>query len=78
MLNTVRATIINNKLLDAGDVVLIGLSGGADSVALLHILNRLKAELNFSLLAAHFNHMLREGSRQRRAVLHRLVQKLGY
>ena len=33
MLNTVRATIINNKLLDAGDVVLIGLSGGADSVA---------------------------------------------
>lgn len=59
MLNTVRATIINNKLLDAGDVVLIGLSGGADSVALLHILNRLKAELNFSLLAAHFNHMLR-------------------
>lgn len=34
-------------------------SGGRDSVALLHGLRRLQTELNFALLAAHFNHGLR-------------------
>ena len=39
--------------------VLLALSGGADSVFLLHILNRLARKKNFSLLAVHVNHHLR-------------------
>ncbi len=42
----------------AGDVVL-GLSGGADSVALLYLLLKLKEAHPFSLTAIHINHMIR-------------------
>lgn len=47
------------SLLTEGDKVLIALSGGADSVALLHILISLKEEFNVALYAAHFNHGIR-------------------
>ena len=39
--------------------VLVGFSGGADSVALLFALYLLKEKLDFRLEAAHFNHQLR-------------------
>lgn len=39
--------------------VLVGLSGGADSVALLHIMHRLSCESGFVVYAAHVNHGLR-------------------
>ncbi len=42
-----------------GDVVLVGVSGGADSLALLHVLHHLSRERGFSVHAAHFDHGLR-------------------
>jgi len=39
--------------------VVVGLSGGADSVCLLSVLNSLKEEYGFSLVAAHINHGIR-------------------
>ena len=42
-----------------GDRVLCALSGGGDSVALLHTLKALEKKLGFTLLAAHFNHGIR-------------------
>ncbi|MBC7765859.1 MAG: tRNA lysidine(34) synthetase TilS [Hyphomonadaceae bacterium] len=42
-----------------GETVLVGLSGGADSVALLHVLLALKPLLDIKLLAAHLHHGLR-------------------
>ena len=39
--------------------MLVGVSGGPDSLCLLHILNELKDELGIELIAAHLNHMLR-------------------
>jgi len=51
-------TIKQNKLLNPGDSVIVALSGGADSVALLLVLN----EIGFyHLSAAHVNHSLRGG-----------------
>ena len=41
------------------NVLLIGVSGGPDSVCLLHVLNGLKDSLGISLRVVHFNHMLR-------------------
>lgn len=39
--------------------IIVGLSGGADSVALLHLLSRLRAEFDWSLTAVHIHHGLR-------------------
>ena len=46
-------------LLPRGGHVLCAVSGGADSVCLLHWLNSLRAEYGFRLTAAHYNHNLR-------------------
>ncbi len=51
----VQATIAKHHMLTPGDPVLVGISGGADSVALLHILHA----LGYKLFAAHVNHNLR-------------------
>ncbi|MEE8405007.1 MAG: tRNA lysidine(34) synthetase TilS [candidate division Zixibacteria bacterium] len=55
----VRHLISDNSLLSVKDSVLIALSGGPDSVALLHILSRLKKSLRLNLNAIYINHGLR-------------------
>jgi tRNA(Ile)-lysidine synthase len=52
-------TIIRYKLLQPGEHVLIAISGGADSVALLHALLNLKTKWGLKLHLAHLNHMFR-------------------
>ena len=46
-------------MLSSGDRVVVALSGGADSVALLCTLNSLKEEYNLTLYACHLNHNIR-------------------
>jgi tRNA(Ile)-lysidine synthase len=46
-------------MLFAGDRVGVGVSGGADSVALLRLLDQLSAQLGIRLAVLHFNHQLR-------------------
>ena len=59
MLHTVEAFIREQNLVPAGSTVLCAVSGGADSIALLHVLYRLRSKLDFTLAAAHYNHRLR-------------------
>jgi tRNA(Ile)-lysidine synthase len=47
------------ELIATGDKVLVGVSGGADSIALLHVLHRFSQVQNYSLIVAHINHMAR-------------------
>jgi tRNA(Ile)-lysidine synthase len=59
LLDQVRATIAQHKLVEPGDTVVVGVSGGPDSLALLHALRALRAELGIALHVAHLNHRLR-------------------
>lgn len=55
----VMETIHRYGMLRAGERVGVGVSGGADSVALLQLLDELRGELGIRLLVLHFNHQLR-------------------
>ena len=56
----IMGTIKKYNLINNGDKIVIGVSGGPDSICLLHILNLLKDEINFEIYVAHINHMIRE------------------
>ncbi|WDP90413.1 MAG: tRNA lysidine(34) synthetase TilS [Desulfobacter sp.] len=58
-IDRVRRTIAGYAMAGQGDKLLIGLSGGPDSVTLARVLLALKDEMGFSLGAAHLNHNLR-------------------
>lgn len=49
----------NNNLINSGDTIICGVSGGADSIAMLIILNKLSKYLNINVEVAHFNHCIR-------------------
>ncbi len=59
MLERVRHTLQKAKLIPSGSPVVMAVSGGADSVALLHILWQLAPRLGFQLTAATLDHQLR-------------------
>jgi len=60
MIDKVRRTITEHNLIEKGENVLVGVSGGPDSICLLHILDYLSDELDIkNILAMHVNHMLR-------------------
>lgn len=62
MLEAVRRIIKQYNMLDAGDKVVCGVSGGSDSMALLHVLQSLQGEFGHAVLAAHLDHGLRPES----------------
>ena len=67
-----------NKLFAKGDRIVVGVSGGKDSVCLLDILNRCKEEYELSLLVVHINHCLRgEAADQDEAFVRDLAEKMG-
>ncbi|MBP3447490.1 MAG: tRNA lysidine(34) synthetase TilS [Clostridia bacterium] len=75
-LQTVKQTIQRYEMLSYGDSVLVGLSGGADSVALLLALLSLREEYGLQLSCAHVNHGLRaENARRDMAFCVSLCQK---
>lgn len=58
--------------------LLVGVSGGPDSVALLHALHRLSPALNLEIQVAHLNHLMRgEEARQDAEYMVRLCESLG-
>lgn len=78
MLEQARETIAKYNMLSEGDRVIAGVSGGADSVALLHFLASIKAGLSLGITAAHLNHKLRGGESERdESFVKSLCEKLG-
>lgn len=65
MLDKVLNTIKKYNLIENGDKLVLGVSGGPDSMAMLSILNRIKQEklISFEFVVAHINHGLRENAK---------------
>lgn len=59
----VLKTIKKYELIKSGDNIVLGISGGPDSICMLYILNSLKKDLNFNIYVVHINHMLRENAK---------------
>ncbi len=60
MLNKVRSYVLQHNMLSLGDRIVVGVSGGADSVCLFDVLIKLSKEYNLSLFVVHVNHGIRE------------------
>ncbi len=56
----VQKTILRHGMIDHGDCIVVGVSGGPDSVCLLDILYHLIEEHEIRLIVAHYNHGLRK------------------
>lgn len=55
----VHRFIARENLIERGDVVVVGVSGGPDSLCLLHLLDEHREALGIDLHVAHLNHQLR-------------------
>jgi tRNA(Ile)-lysidine synthase len=73
ILKKVAETIEKNRLLSPGQIVIAGISGGADSLCLLNCLNL----LGYQVTIAHLDHQLREESAQEAQFVRDVGQDLG-
>lgn len=71
-----KETIEKHNLIQKGDTILIGVSGGPDSLALLLQLADLKTGLGLSLHIAHIDHNLRKDSRADASFVESWAKKL--
>jgi tRNA(Ile)-lysidine synthase len=77
LLDKFRNTINKYKLLYHNDRVVIGVSGGPDSIALLHLFKALTREYKLTLHVAHLDHMLRKASSQDAKFVQQTCNTLG-
>jgi tRNA(Ile)-lysidine synthase len=77
MLSTVLRTIAAHALFERGDRVLVAVSGGPDSMALLHVLWELRGRLGLTLEVAGVDHGLRPGAAAELALVRARAEALG-
>ena len=77
LINKIRKTIERFHLLSPGERVLVAVSGGPDSMALLEVLYRLKDEFHWELFVAHYDHRLRKESGEEALFVYREARKRG-
>ena len=76
MLRKISAYVEKYHMLQTGDTVVAGVSGGADSVCLLFVLHELQKEIPFTLYAVHINHGIREEAGEDAAFVKALCNRL--
>ena len=73
----VLTTIDKYYMIDREDKIVIGVSGGPDSMTLLNVLNNLKEKLNIKIFVAHINHMIREEADEETEYVKEFCKKIG-
>ncbi len=69
--------IKENNLIKENDNIILGISGGADSVCLLYIINEIRDTFSLNITAVHVNHSIRETAGRDEAFSKKLCEKLG-
>ena len=78
MKQKVKETIKKYNLIQDGDNLVLGVSGGQDSLAMLYVLAELKnEEINFDFSVAHVNHLIREEAKQDEEFVKETCKNLG-
>ncbi len=76
MFEQITNFIVKNRLITSGDKVVIGRSGGPDSVFLLYFLASIREKYDLKLIAAHLNHEWRKEADQEEKDCELLAQQL--
>lgn len=77
VLQQVTATVRKHQMLDSGGRVVAAVSGGPDSICLLHALVRLRRLFRVDVVCFHFDHRLRPGSEKDAAYVRGHAERLG-
>ena len=81
MKEKVLETIEKYNLIKDGDRLVLGVSGGPDSIAMLNILNDIKNDkkqhMNFDIIVAHVNHMIRAEAIDDQKFVKNFCKKIG-
>lgn len=72
-LNTVK----ENNLIDSGEKIVVGVSGGPDSLTLLSLLLKYKEKFNIEIIVAHINHLIRKDSTEDEQFVENFCEKNG-
>lgn len=77
MKEKVLRTIKKYNLIEDGDKIVLGVSGGPDSLAMLTILNEIRNEklIDFSIFVAHINHMIRDEANEEEEFVRKICEK---
>lgn len=76
MEKAVLTTIEKYNLIQANDKIVLGVSGGPDSLFMLDILNKLKEKLQIEIVVAHVNHMIREEANEEEEFVQEFCKKI--
>lgn len=77
MEEAVLKTIKKYNLINANDKIVLGVSGGPDSLFMLNVLNNLKEKMHIELVVAHINHKIREEANSEEQFVKEFCEKLG-
>ncbi len=67
--------LLNKIKLNQQDIIVVGVSAGPDSMALLYILNELRKKIGYKIVVAHVNHNVREESKEEAEFLRDYCEK---
>ncbi len=77
MVEKVLEYVKKYRMIEPGDTIVAGISGGADSVCLLFVLMEIREKIPFSIEAVHVNHMIRQDAAADGAFVEGLCKKQG-